>query len=87
MDRSRPLFCLFSVFLIKQYNFYNKYMWKNVHPVYGARIWTHDLRITTKISTKTTCDRKNKKGGQLRKQIKVAKIGGVTITGTRFGKI
>ena len=24
-------------------NFYNKYMWKNVQPVY-AGIWTHDLR-------------------------------------------
>ena len=26
------------------YNFYNKYMWKNVHPVYSTGIWTHDLR-------------------------------------------
>ena len=25
-------------------NFYNKYMWKNIHPVYGAEIRTHDLR-------------------------------------------
>ena len=25
-------------------NFYNKYMWKNVHPVYGAGIQTHNLR-------------------------------------------
>ena len=32
-----PLFRLFSVFSSKhQYNFYNKYMWKNVQPVYGA---------------------------------------------------
>ena len=23
--------------------FYNKYMWKNVHPVYGAGIRTHNL--------------------------------------------
>ena len=36
-------FCLFSVFSNKHYNFYNKYMWKNIHPVYGAGIWTHDL--------------------------------------------
>ena len=34
---------LFSVFSNKQYNFYNKWMWKNVHPVYGAGIWTYDL--------------------------------------------
>ena len=27
-----------------RYNFFNKYMWKNVHPLYGAGIWTHDLR-------------------------------------------
>ena len=26
------------------YNFYNKYMCKNVHPVYGAVIWTHNLQ-------------------------------------------
>ena len=26
----QPLFCLFSVFSNKQYNFYNKSMWKNV---------------------------------------------------------
>ena len=23
--------------------FYNKYMWKNVHPVYGAGIRTHNI--------------------------------------------
>ena len=34
---------LFSVFSNKHhYNFYNKFMWKNVHPVYGAGIRTHD---------------------------------------------
>ena len=27
----------------KRYNFY-KFMWKNVHPVYGAGIWTHNLQ-------------------------------------------
>ena len=36
-------FRLFSVFSNKQYNFYNKSMWKNVHAVYGAGIWTHNL--------------------------------------------
>ena len=39
------LFCLFSVFSNKHhYNFYNKYMWKNVHSVYGAGIYTHDFQ-------------------------------------------
>ena len=36
-------FCLFSAFSNNQYNFYNKSMWKNVYPVYSARIWTHNL--------------------------------------------
>ena len=36
-------YCLFSVFSNKYYNFYNKYMWKNVHPVYSVGIRTHDL--------------------------------------------
>ena len=27
----------------KQYKFYNKSMWKNVHPVYSAGIRTHNL--------------------------------------------
>ena len=44
-------FCLFSVFSNKQYNFYNKYMWKNVHPVYGAGIWTHDLQNVSLFSS------------------------------------
>ena len=36
---------LFSVFSNKHhYNFYNKCLWKNVHPVYGAGIWTLNLR-------------------------------------------
>ena len=34
----------FSVFSNKHYNFYNKYLWKNVHPVYIAGIQTHDLK-------------------------------------------
>ena len=43
MGHPRPLFRLFSVFSNKQYNFYNKSMWKNVHPVYSTGIWTHNL--------------------------------------------
>ena len=36
---------LFSVFSNKhQYKFYNKLMWKTVHPVYGAGIRTYNLR-------------------------------------------
>ena len=35
-------FVYFRSFSNKHYNFYN--MWKNVHPVYGAGIRTHDLR-------------------------------------------
>ena len=34
--------CLFSVFSNKQYNFYNKSMWKNVHLLYAAGIRTQD---------------------------------------------
>ena len=46
MGQPRPLFRLFSFGLFKQTSlqFYNKYMWKNVHPVYGAGIRTHDLQ-------------------------------------------
>ena len=43
MGQPQPLFHLFSVFSNKLYNFYNKWMWKHVHPVYGAGIRTHDL--------------------------------------------
>ena len=35
---------LFRLFLVFSNNFYNKFMWKNVHPVYGAGIRTHNLR-------------------------------------------
>ena len=38
---SSASFCLFSVFTSLQ--LLNKLMWKNVHPVYCAGIWTHDL--------------------------------------------
>ena len=38
------LYCLFSVISNKHnYNFYNKYMWKNVHLEYDAGIQTHNL--------------------------------------------
>ena len=38
-------FHLLSVFPNKHhYKFYNKLMWKNFHPVYGAGIQTHNLR-------------------------------------------
>ena len=37
------LFYLFLIFSKKQYNFYIKSKWKNVNPVYGAMIQTHDL--------------------------------------------
>ena len=44
MGHPRPLFRLFLVFF-KQVSiqFYNKLMWKNVHPVYGTGIRTHDI--------------------------------------------
>ena len=45
MGQPRPLFSLFLVFSNKHhYNFYNKYVWKNVHPVYCTGIRTHDLQ-------------------------------------------
>ena len=34
---------LFVYFLNKHYNFYNKFMWKNVFPVCSAGIQTHDF--------------------------------------------
>ena len=36
-------FVYFRSFQTNNTNFFNKYMWKNVHPVYGARIQTYDL--------------------------------------------
>ena len=35
-------FCLFLVFSKRQYNFNYKTLWKNVHPVCGVVIWTHN---------------------------------------------
>ena len=43
MGQPRPLFRLFLASSNKQSNFYNKSMWKNVHPVYSAAIQTHNL--------------------------------------------
>ena len=43
MGQPQPLFVYFRSFQTNITNIYNKYMWKNVHPVYGAGIRTHDL--------------------------------------------
>ena len=43
------LFLFIFVFSSKQYNFYNKSMWKNFHPVYGAGIWTHDIANISRL--------------------------------------
>ena len=44
MGQPRPLFHFFLVFSNKHhYNFYNKSMRKNFHPVYSAGIRTHNL--------------------------------------------
>ena len=45
VGQSRPLFVYFRSFSNKQYKFYNKYIWKNVHPISGARIRTHNFLI------------------------------------------
>ena len=37
-------FLFIFVFSNKNYNFYNKYVWNNVHRVYGAGIRTHDIQ-------------------------------------------
>ena len=38
------VFFIYFVFSNKHYNFYNKYTWKNVHPVYAAGIQTTYFR-------------------------------------------
>ena len=43
MGQPRPLFNLFSVFSNELYKFLQQIYVKNVNPVYGARIRTHDL--------------------------------------------
>ena len=48
MGQPWHLFRLFLAFSNKQYIFYNKSMWKHVHPVYGTRIQTHNPLITSR---------------------------------------
>ena len=43
------LWFIFGFFKKHHYNFYNKYMWKNVHPVYGARIRTHNHKTRAPV--------------------------------------
>ena len=44
MGHPRPLFMFIFVFFTnEQYHFYNKSMWKNVHPVYDTGIRTNDF--------------------------------------------
>ena len=38
------LFFVYFWSFLKKYNFYNKSMWKNVHPLYGAEIQTQAFR-------------------------------------------
>ena len=52
MGHPRSLLCLFSVFFKQtSFNFYNKLIWKNVHPVYGTGIRTHN-RESPPITTR-----------------------------------
>ena len=45
MGNSRPLLSfIFGLFKQTSLQFYSKYMWKKVHPVYSAGIQTHDLQ-------------------------------------------
>ena len=51
MGYTRPLFNLFSVlFKETSIQFYNKLMWKNVHPVYEAGIQAHNLQNLSPLS-------------------------------------
>ena len=43
------LWFIFGFFKKHHYNFYNKYMWKNVHQVYGARIRTHNHKTRAPV--------------------------------------
>ena len=43
MGQPRPLFCLFLVFFKQKIQFLQQINVKNVHPVYGTGIQTHDL--------------------------------------------
>ena len=40
----------FQSFSKKHYKFYNKLMWKNVHPVYDAGIQAHNLQNMSFLS-------------------------------------
>ena len=47
--KNRPILASFIIYFRSfsnknHYNFYRKYMGKNVHPVYVAGIWNHNLR-------------------------------------------
>ena len=45
-----PGLFLFIISLCNQtFEFYNKSMWKNVHPVYGTGIRTHDLSYKSRL--------------------------------------
>ena len=44
MGQPWPLLRLFLVFSNKHYKFLQQIYVKNVHPVYGTRIQTHDLQ-------------------------------------------
>ena len=35
---------ILGIFSSKHYNFYNKYKWQKVHPIYSAGIRTHSLQ-------------------------------------------
>ena len=50
MGPSLPLFYFIFVFSKKHYIFYNKYRWRNIHPVYTAGIQTHDLQDMSLLS-------------------------------------
>ena len=39
------LFSFIFVFSNKHYNLFSNYMWKNVHPVYSAEIWTNTSSV------------------------------------------
>ena len=49
MGQTRPLFRLFSVLSIKQYNFLQQIIVKNVHSASDARIRTHNILIMSHL--------------------------------------
>ena len=48
--KNGPLFLVFQTNK-HHHNFYNKYMWKNIHPVFGPRIRTHNMSLPPPITT------------------------------------